>query len=195
MRTRSESARAGTIAVSCSGGPPLERRRAHRHAVGVGRGHRQHAVCELDEDAGEHGARVVARRRPEHALRSLEERLARDVEGALVIDLGEPRKVVGVVGVQRVAARAALQLQQARPRPRTASTFWGGRWRTMSSSSRPGHDDAARLVHLGRGDLRAPRAPCRSPSAAPAARRTAASIRTPERICTLERCDTPRDTT
>ena len=174
----------------------LERRRAHRHAVGVGRGHRQHAVRELDEDAGEDGAGVVARGGAQHAL-------AQPARNVLArrrrrCDRDRSPAAAGSRRRRRCAASSGWRRTRASagpgPRRRPASTCCAGRWRTMSSSSRPGTTTrpgsctsarslrAHRELHVRRRQL-------------DRARRTCASISTPERICTLERCDTPRATT
>ena len=151
----------------------LERRGAHRHAIGVGRGHREHAARELDEDAGEDGARIIARGGAQDALRRREEGAAVDAEGATVIDLRQPREVVGIVGVQRVAAGAAFERQQARARrrrrARPAAPAGGARCRAAAVPAR--RRDPARARRPGAWP--GPRAPCRWRRARPASRPTA----------------------
>ena len=148
----------------------LELRRSHRHAVGVGRGHRQHAVGELDEDAGQHGARVVARGGAQHALGGLEERVLVDVEGAAVVDVRQPREVVGVVGVQRVAGwrrtRASAGPARRPTSARRAAAAGGARCRAAAGPERRRDRARARRPRACRG----PTAPCRSPRARPAPR-------------------------
>ena len=95
--------------------PALEGRGAHRHAIGVGRGHREHAACELDEDAGQDGAGIVARSGSQDALRRREEGAAVDSEGTTVIDIRQSREIIGIVGVQRVAAGAAFEREKTGP--------------------------------------------------------------------------------
>ncbi len=131
----------------------LEWRRAHRHAVRVGCGHRQHTARELDQDAREDRAGIVAGGGPENALCRLQEGLAIDAEGTAVIDLGEAREVVRVVGVQRVAAGAALERHQAGPVARGELDLLGRQVAHDVEQQPTGHDDPTGLVHV-RQELR-----------------------------------------
>ena len=127
----------------------FERGRAHRHAIGVGGGHRQHAAREFDKDARQDRAGVVARGGAQDALRRLEEGLAVDPEGASVVDLRKPREVIGVVGVEGVLARAALQLEQARTISRGEHDLLRRQVADDVEQQPPRHDHAPRLVHVG----------------------------------------------
>ena len=150
---------------------PVDRGLLHRQPVRVGRGHHELAALEADEDAGQHRARLVARRRAADARDRLEQRLARRRVKRRGVDLGQPREVLGRVRVQPVARRAArrrathalLGAVLDRDLARRAAGA------TMSTSSRPGHDDGAlaldlrverraqRELHVGRGERRARR--------------------------------------
>ena len=127
----------------------LERRGAHRHAIGVGGGHREHAARELDEDTGEDGARIIARGGTQDALRRREEGAAIDAEGTTVIDLGQPRKVIGIIGVQRVAAGAAFEREQPGPVAGGEHDLLRRQMAHDVEQQPSRHDDATRLVHVG----------------------------------------------
>ena len=85
----------------------------HSEAVGVRCRHHELPRLEAREDAGEHRPRLVARRRPRHLRDRLEQRLRVDREDLGVVDVGQPRKVLGAVRVQPVARRAARDCEYA----------------------------------------------------------------------------------
>ena len=82
----------------------------HRHAVGVGRRHREAARGELELDARQHGARLVPGRRALHCLERTQEALALDPERALLVELGQARKVLHRVGAERRLCVSGLDL-------------------------------------------------------------------------------------
>ena len=105
MRASSCSARLGTMASS-SGAGDVERRLLHGKPVRIRGRHDELVAGELDEDAGEHGARLVARSRARDTADRLEQRLAIDRERLRLGELRQPREVLGVVRVERVARAA-----------------------------------------------------------------------------------------
>ena len=161
IRVTSDNARAGTIACAVAGGA-RQVRCLDGQPVAVGGGHGHRAVAELDQDAGQHRARLVLGRRAADVGDRLGERGAIDGE-ALAAGQRDLREVVGALGVQRVLAGAARQAQRSaagglleRRRPRAAararSRPAGGRGRRCGPPPRPARPAAAP----------APRAPCRS---------------------------------
>jgi len=66
-----------------------------------------------------------------------------------VVDLGKAREIVGVVGVQRVSAGAALQRQQARSVTRLQLDLLRRQVAHDVEQQAAGNDDAARLVDVG----------------------------------------------
>ena len=75
--------------------------------------------------------------------------LAVDAEGATVIDLRQPREVIGIVGVQRVAAGAAFERQQPGPVAGGEHDLLRRQVAHDVEQQPSRHDDAARLVHVG----------------------------------------------
>ena len=103
-----------------------------------------------------------------------------------MIDLRQPREIVGVVGVQRIAAGAAFERQETRPVARGEHDLLRRQVPDDVEQQASRHDDASRLVHVGEELART------DSSMSVAASSTGcsaddASIRTPDRIWTLER--------
>jgi len=86
----------------------------HREPIGVRRRHRDRALAELDEDAGQHGTRLVLGRSSRDVVDRRHERSAIDRERRSGC-LGKVGEVLGALRVERVLARAAGQLHRSAP--------------------------------------------------------------------------------
>ena len=71
-----------------------------------------------------------------------------------MIDLRKPREIVGIVGVQRVAAGTAFERQETWPIARGEHDLLRRQVPDDVEQQSSGHDDAPRLVHVGE-ELRA----------------------------------------
>ena len=113
-----------------------------------------------------------------------------------MIDLRQPREVVGDRRCAASSGWRRTRASAARARRRTASDDLLRRQVAHDVEQQPSrHDDAARLVHVGQRAWPRTESSMSVAASSTGASADCASIRTPERICTLERCDTPRATT
>ena len=119
-----------------------------REPVGVGRGHHELARLEAHQDAGQHRPRLVTRSRAADPRDRGQHRLAVDLVPLGGLGLRQPRKVLGVVGVQPVGRRPGANLDRGflglvldrRPRRRAAGApgrAAAGRVRRPTPRSRP----------------------------------------------------------
>ena len=141
----------------------VERRLLHGEAVRVGGRHHELVAGELDEDAGQHGARLVARSRARDTADRLEQRLTVDRERLRLGELRQPREVLGVVRVECVArgARADVndRLRRAmldrdvvsRQQPRDVDECAAGQHHGTVALHLRRHGSAQRKLHVRRG--------------------------------------------
>ena len=121
----------------------------HAQPVAVGGGHGHPAVAELDQDAGQHGPRLVARGRPRDVVDRRNEGLAFERERGAG-GLRQVGEVLGALGMQGVLARAAGDAHRAGA-GRLLDRHLGLRQRADDLEQEPsGEHRRSRLVHLGR---------------------------------------------
>ena len=191
MRASSCSARLGTIASS-SGTVPLERRLLDGEPVRIGRRHDELAARELDEDAGEHRARLVTRRGARDAPDRLEQRLAVDRERRA------PRRARAAAGSPRGCTCAACSSRSRRDVHDRLRRLVLDRHLVCRQQARDVGERLARQHDRAVAfDLRRQRRAQRSSMSVAASRSSppCASSRIPDRICTDVRVETARETT
>jgi hypothetical protein len=140
--------------ASSSGTSPAESAVSFREPVGVGRRHHELARLEADEDARQHGSRLVARRRARHAGDRVEQRPPLDGERLERAELWKAGEVLDAVGVEPVARRPALESHDALLGP-VLESHVAGRQQPGDVEQQLARDDNRPLV----ADLRVQRRP------------------------------------